>query len=57
MCEKVISLVIKLILETVIIFEKCRIELEKDETMKDNGGSHFKAICGDDQLRKCMGEL
>lgn len=41
----------------MVIFEKCRIELEDGETMKDYGISYFKTIFGDDQLRKCMVEL
>ncbi len=45
------------LVKTVAIFEKCRIEFEKDETMKDYGCSYFKAIHGDDQLRECVGEL
>lgn len=32
-------------------------EFENGETMKDYGGSYFKAICRDDQLRECMDEL
>ncbi len=53
--EKALS--IRYIKLWVVIFEKSRTELEKDETMKDYGGSHFKAIFGDDQLGERMWEL